>query len=113
MRLRSLLWFLVSLLCFAAAVVFWRMGDRWASKPNAAAEDGAVAAPRTATADSASPGARPRAGVDFRLMSEAGNLNRPETRTRLPNLNTNAAEPPRTAYRLSNTDEKVNRTPKY
>jgi subtilisin-like proprotein convertase family protein len=108
MRLRSLLWFLVSLLCFAAAVVFWRMGDRWASRPNAAAEDGAVAAPRTATADSASPGARPRAGVDFRLMSEAGNLNRPETRTRLPNLNTNAAEPPRTAYRLSNTDEKVN-----
>src|SRR6266571_4554317 len=32
MRRRPLFWFLISVLCFAGAVYFWRLGNKWAQE---------------------------------------------------------------------------------
>lgn len=106
MRFRSLLWFLASLLCFAAAVVFWRMGNRWAAEGNAGAAGRAAAAPQAAAVPSGKGDTQARKEGVFRLVSEAGNLNRPEPKTRVTKASTE--ELARTAYRLSNTPEPVN-----
>lgn len=70
MRRRPLLWFCVSLLCFAAALYFWRLGDEWEAQRKAASRQ---------ANDAAHPGenspASPSAPLSVRLLSASGNLN--------------------------------------
>src|ERR1017187_7573819 len=37
MRLRSLLWMMVSVLCFVGAIYFWRLGEQWRKNATSAA----------------------------------------------------------------------------
>ena len=95
MRLRPLLWFSISAVCFLAAVVFWRLGDQWAANR----------APATATtpppaAPAAAHAARPVVNGPFALLTQPGSLNAPATPAA-----TNAA--PRKNYRVSNTTRTV------
>src|SRR5512138_3811622 len=81
MRLRPIIWLVISLVCFFAAVQFWKLGNRWNARK---------AAPVGETTNSAAASA-PKTGVT--LMTRAENLT-PST------LIQPAARNP---YRLSNT----------
>jgi len=58
MPFRTRTWFIISLLCFLAAVIFWRLAERKTARDKAARENAAALtnAPATAT-----PGANQRA----------------------------------------------------
>ena len=88
MRRRPLLWLAISLACFAAAVYFWNLGNKWA---------GRSAAPATTPVQT-------NQARGFPLTSRTGNLNAASTPD--PVLSpTNRAL--RFAYRLSNTQAKI------
>ena len=92
MRQRPLAWLLLSVLCFAAAFYFWRLGDRWTANKAAPAAQPAHPSPVTGHLSAAAP---------IRLLSQAGNLNSPPSAGSVKNQaasNTN-----RFALRLTNT----------
>src|SRR5947208_888476 len=103
MRWRPLLWLCLSVLFFAAAAYFWRLGNEWEARK--------AAAPPAKRAPAASPTNQPAAAaktpklmgqspaVTTKSAGDAGGLNSPATR-----VVTNAA---RFAYRLSNTKKSV------
>src|ERR1035437_915404 len=95
MRPRPLAWLLLSVLCFAAAFYFWRLGDQWAAK-RAAAPNLQSHAPRSTLHAPRSTPAPP-----LPLLSQAATLNSPpatEPDTQPATRTTN-----RFALRLSNT----------
>ena len=101
MRRRPLAWFVLSLVCFAAALYFWRLGDKWAAQKSAAqpALTNPVAPVAPATASN------PRLGAPaqpFRLLSSAGTLNLPPVAPV-----TNTSPNPRLAFVLRNTSMTV------
>ena len=95
MRLRPLLWLLLSVLCFVAAFYFWRLGDRWAARRSASPLT--RHAPRNTQHE-------PRAtslALPIQPLSQPGTLNSPpptEPVKQNPTRNTNQF-----ALRLSNT----------
>ncbi len=95
MRLRSLIWLFVSVLCFVGAFYFWRLGDRWAAREHAASSPPGHAphsAPDAAQSVPPSP---------FRLLTQAGNLNSSPTTYSVTNHTSSVTN--RFALRLSNT----------
>src|ERR1035441_3574968 len=95
MRPRPLAWLLLSVLCFAAAFYFWRLGDQWAAKKAAASPPQAHAPSPTHHAPRSTP------APPLPLRSQAATLNSPpatEPDTQPATRNTN-----RFALRLSNT----------
>src|ERR1039457_2917534 len=95
MRPRPLAWLLLSVLCFAAAFYFWRLGDQWAAKKTAASPSQAHALSPTHHTSRITP------APPLPLLSQAGTLNSPpvtEPETQPATRNTN-----RFALRLSNT----------
>ncbi len=94
MRLRPVAWFIISLLCFAGALYFWGLGDKW-SRESAPVQPGTAAPPASVSAPQASMGVTP-----IRLLSSAGTMNIP------PVVKTNhTPQPvsPTLRYRVSNT----------
>ena len=92
MRPRPLLWLLLSLLCFAGAFYFWRLGNRWAAdRP---------AAPTAATSASTAPARSARGLSPLKFLDQAGALNA-QPSVGLTNLS--AAVTNRFALRLTNT----------
>ena len=92
MRLKPLLWLLVSVACFIGAVYFWRLGDRWqrektAARPAPASETSA----KPASASSVKP-LNPSVMALLPLVQSATNT--PATHVS-----------PRLKYRLTNTDK--------
>jgi subtilisin-like proprotein convertase family protein len=95
MRWRPLTWLLLSVLCFAAAFCFWRLGDKWAAR-RTAPPPARHATRNTLPAAHAAPQAAPG-----QLSSQAGTLNSPPappSDTQHATRNTNQF-----ALRLSNT----------
>src|ERR1019366_7951595 len=95
MRPRPLAWLLLSVLCFAAAFYFWRLGDQWAAKKTAASPSQAHALSPTHHTSRIPP------APPLPLLSQAGTLNSPpvtEPETQPATRNTN-----RFALRLKNT----------
>src|ERR1035438_4620492 len=95
MRPRPLAWLLLSVLCFAAAFYFWRLGDQWAAKKTAASSPQAHALSPVHHASRITP------APPLPLLSQVGALNSPpstEPDTQHATRNTN-----RFALRLSNT----------
>src|ERR1035437_938848 len=95
MRPRPLAWLLLSVLCFACAFYFWRLGDQWAAKRAAAPNLQSHAPALTHHASRITP------APPLPLLSQAATLNSPpvtEPDTQHATRNTN-----RFALRLSNT----------
>src|ERR1035441_2607165 len=95
MRPRPLAWLLLSVLCFAGAFYFWRLGDQWAAKKAPASPPQAHAPALTHHASRITP------APPLPLMSQAATLNSPpatEPDTQHATRTTN-----RFALRLSNT----------
>src|ERR1035438_422908 len=95
MRPRPLAWLLLSVLCFAAAFYFWRLGDQWAAKKTAASS------PQAHALSPAHHASRITPAPPLPLLSQAGALNSPpvtEPDTQPATRNTN-----RFALRLKNT----------
>ena len=92
MRKRPLAWLLLSVLCFAAAFYFWRLGDRWAANKAAPAAQPAHPSPATRTRSAAAP---------IRLLSQAGNLNSPPSADSVKNQA--ASRTNRVPLRFNNT----------
>ena len=106
MRLRPFVWFVLSMVCFAAAFYFWRLGDRWATGQSSSAVDQAAAGSNLTSTPGPGGQATPRVSLPVRLLSEAGNLNlSPAAVTRI----TPSSNDSRFAYRLSNTPEPLSR----
>src|SRR5579864_6415420 len=99
MRRRPWFWASVSLLCFAAAFYFWRLGDQWAARKAAAIN------PSTNQATPETPRSKPVSHVAplsperLRLLSQASQGYLKEV------TSAKAAQAARANYRLSNTTE--------
>ncbi|MGO8926542.1 MAG: S8 family serine peptidase [Limisphaerales bacterium] len=100
MRWRPLTWLLLSVVLFAAAFYFWRLGDQWAANKKTAARSAQSRPPAlTPHASRISPSS------PFQLLSQAGNLNS----TPAPDSVTNhaARATKRFSLRLSNTTASI------
>lgn len=100
MRWRPWIWFCVSLLCFVAAVYFWRLGERWTAEKAAKNPS-----PTTNTTQAPAPATRPLTNSKFtpQLLSQPGHLNQSPL---FAEAATNTATSP-LAYQLSNNPRKT------
>ena len=94
MRWRPLTWLLLSVVCFAAALYFWRLGDRWAAKQTAA-----LSQPRPSLDTHRASRVTPL--PVFPLLSQAGTLSSPPAPDSLTNHASRITN--QFALRLSNT----------
>src|SRR5438445_4067333 len=97
MRWRPLTWLLLSVLFFAAALYFWRLGDEWAAKKAAApgALKPAVPPPATASSTSRMPGLKLPPGAPGPLEASSASTQNSGSKT------------PQFPYRLRNTTKTV------
>src|SRR5438094_6051911 len=94
MRWRPFTWFLLSVMFFAAAAFFWRLGNDWEAKKQTA-----PAPALTNQSQPLRPSAKPAAQVGpIRLLTQPGTLN---ARSTPASANSDSAD--RFANRLSNT----------
>lgn len=101
---RPSFWIIVSVLCFVAAVWFWRLGDEWAARQKAAPGQQSTNQPLPANSSTqATPHSR---AESIRLLSAAGTLNEPAPAPVTPEAaQSNLAA--RVAWRVSNTTSTV------
>jgi len=107
MRTRPLIWLLLSMMCFAAAFYFWRLGDKWAARQKAAA----VATAQHPTSNIQHPTSNIQhptsnaLAAPFKLVTQARTLNVPPTSGALTNHASRITN--HVALRLSNTSTPV------
>ena len=101
MRWRPLTWLLLSLMCFAAAYYFWRLGDQWAAKKTSAPPGKAEGRTQSAAAPPRQHAAPHTPPSPFQLLSQGGTLNIPPTTGPLTNQAARLTN--HLALRLSNT----------
>ena len=105
MRWRPLTWLLLSVTCFVAAYYFWRLGDQWAAKKNAAS------AAQHSTSNIQQPTSNiqhPISGrppIPLQLLSQAGTLNVPPVTAASTNDASRVTN--RFALRLSNSSTPI------
>src|SRR5947208_1838505 len=100
MKFRPLTWLLLSVMFFVAALLFWRLGDKWEAERKVRSPKSEVRSPQSAVKVKRPKASAPVPGAPLELLSKLGDLPSPQ--------GTN--QPPKHVpfkYRLSNSSKTV------